>query len=67
MILFLEQGVEIKTFLPPFSDLVIEKICMAANTEFELDARASQAVQSLSSLPIPEIESQSKCNLVSFP
>ena len=66
MILFLEQGVEIRTFPPSLPDLVIETFCMAAKTDFELDARGSQAVKSLSSLPVPEIESQSKCNLVGF-
>ena len=66
VILFREQGVEIRTPPPPFLDLVLEKFCMAAKTEFELDARLSQAVKSLSPLPVPEIESQSKCNLVSF-
>ena len=39
---------------------------MAAKTEFELDVRESQAVKSLSPLPVPEIESQSKYNLESF-
>ena len=57
---------EIRTFLPPFPDLVIGNFCIAAKTEFELDARASQAVKSLSLIPVPEIESHSKYNWVSF-
>ena len=36
---------------------------MAAKTEFKSEAHASQAVKSLSSLPVPEKESKSKCNL----
>ena len=37
---------------------------MAAKTEFKLDAHTSHTVKFLSPLPIPEIESQSKCNLI---
>ena len=66
MILFLEQGVEIRTFPPSLPDLVIETFSMAAKTDFDLDERESQAVKSLSPLPVPEIEPQSECTLVSF-
>ena len=62
VILFLEQGVEIRTFppsLPRFSNWKILLGC-------KLDVRASQAVKSLSPLPVPEIESKSKWNLKSF-
>ena len=55
MILFLEQGVEIRTFPPSLPDLVIETFSMAAKTDFDLDERESQAVKSLSPLPVPEI------------
>ena len=39
---------------------------MASKTEFKLDACTSEAVKSLLPFPVPDIESQSKCNLVSF-